>query len=125
MARMEGDHSSQVQQVQTQEFEEFTFENQEEFTMHDITDSKGNVSLLISLWQDQPGEYFCISTGKRVKLGQKCRYWKDKFFARDEFDQIPAYIAANVDREIYACPHGFNARQRKGHSVRPNWLTPI
>jgi hypothetical protein len=64
------------------------------------------MSLIVDLWQRQPGDYFCIST--KSKAGA----WHDEFFARNEFGDIEEFIEENTGKDIYACPHGF-ARKRR------------
>lgn len=73
--------------------------------------------LIINLWRQLPGKFFCISTKDG---GDK---WKDHFFAPDEFGQIKQFLRDNDDKNIYFCPHGFNRRVRqKGEAVLPNLL---
>lgn len=71
--------------------------------------------LITSLWAQQPGKFFCISTKSG---GGK---WKDHFFAPDEFGTIRAFLQDNADSDIYFCPHGFNRRARtKDEAVPPH-----
>jgi archaellum biogenesis ATPase FlaH len=62
--------------------------------------------LLIKVWKNQPGKYFCISTRDRFK------HWEDHFFKRSEFSEIPDFIAENQDKDVYWCPHGFSKPRR-------------
>lgn len=72
---------------------------------------------ITDIWRDQPGDWFCISTKRRDGT------WRDKFFARTEFDQVEDYIEANASRDVYACPHGFTHYERKKqYAVLPNLL---
>mgnify|MGYP003385694344 CR=1 FL=1 len=74
-------------------------------------------SLILDLWSQQPGKFFCLSN--KSGAGK----WKDHFWARDEFGQIPEFIKENSDKDIYFCPHGFNRRVRqKSEAVIPNLL---
>lgn len=63
--------------------------------------------LITRIWKLQPGKYFCISTKSASKK------WRDTFFKRAQFDEIEDFIAANRDKEIYFCPHGFTEKRRK------------
>lgn len=69
------------------------------------------------LWKKQPGKFFCIST--KSATGK----WKDNWFARDEFDEIEEFIEDNMDKDIYACPHGFSKKSRlKEYAIDPLML---
>lgn len=75
------------------------------------------MSIIIEIWKNQPGKFFCIST--KDGAGE----WKDHFFSPEEFGSIKAFIRENSDKDIYFCPHGFNRRvRRKGEAVLPNML---
>lgn len=75
--------------------------------------------LITSVWAQQPGKFFCIST----KSGGKGGIWKDHFFAPEDFGKIRGFLRDNDDKNIYFCPHGFNRRVRqKGEAVLPNLL---
>jgi hypothetical protein len=71
--------------------------------------------LLTTVWSEQPGKYFCISTKDRK--GQ----WKDNFFSRRQFGKVEAFINDNFDKDIYWCVHGFEKPRRlKDYAVLPN-----
>lgn len=73
--------------------------------------------LILDIWAEQPGKYFCIST----KSGSG--KWKDHFFAREDFGNVRAFLRDHADEDIYFCPHGFNSRvRRKEEAVLPNLL---
>ncbi len=73
--------------------------------------------LITQLWQDQPGNYFCISTKSRSGK------WVDKFFSRRGLSKVRAYINDNLDKDLYFCPHGFSeARRLKDYAVLPKLL---
>jgi hypothetical protein len=73
--------------------------------------------LIIELWKNQPGKFFCIST--KDGAGK----WKDHFFSPEEFGDIRKFLRDNDDKDIYFCPHGFNRRVRqKSEAVIPNLL---
>lgn len=63
--------------------------------------------LVLTLWKNQPGKFFCISTKSGAGV------WKDHFFAKSDFDSIPNFIKSNEDKDLYFCPHGFNQRRRR------------
>lgn len=63
--------------------------------------------LIVKLWKQQPGKFFCIST----KSGSG--KWKDNWFERSEFTGIPEFINDNLDKDVYFCPHGFTKKERK------------
>src|SRR5882672_6263465 len=64
------------------------------------------MSLLIDVWKKQPGHFFCICT--KTREGD----WKDNFFKRSELAKTDAFIEANLDKDLYWCPHGFNRPRR-------------
>ena len=73
--------------------------------------------LITQVWKSQPGDYFCIST--KSNSGK----WRDKFFTRKGLSKVRAYINANLDKDIYFCPHGFDkARRLKEYAVMPKLL---
>lgn len=73
--------------------------------------------ILIRIWKDQPGSFFCISTKDRKGT------WKDHFFRRSQFKEIPGFIEENLDKDLYWCPHGFNKPRRlKKHAEIPKLL---
>ena len=72
-------------------------------------------SLILDLWTQQPGKFFCIST----KDGKDT--WKDNFFSPDQFGDIRQFLKDNDQKNIYFCPHGFNRRVRqKSEAIVPN-----
>ena len=78
---------------------------------------------VIKLWKNVPGKFFCISIGTPSADGKKNVKWKDCFFSRDEFGDIPQFLRDNRDKNIYFCPHGFNRRVRQSEeAVVPNLL---
>ena len=73
--------------------------------------------LILKLWAQMPGKFFCIST--KSPAGK----WKDHFFAREDFGKVKQFLRDNADHNIYFCPHGFNRRIRqKTEAVMPNCL---
>lgn len=75
------------------------------------------MSIVTRTWKQQPGDYFCVST--KSKEGE----WKDKFFHRDNLDQVDDFVEANRDKNLYWCPHGFSSKRRlKQHAVLPKLL---
>jgi RecA-family ATPase len=73
--------------------------------------------ILTRLWRNQPGEYFCISTKSGTKK------WQDNFFKRTELDEVDGFIAENLDKDIYFCPHGFSHNRRvKEFAIPPKML---
>lgn len=76
------------------------------------------MSTVTAIWRKQPGEYFCIST-----KSPKSNDWKDTFFHRSELDEVDEFIAANSDKNLYWCPHGFSKKRRlKEYAVKPKLL---
>lgn len=74
--------------------------------------------LVVQLWRQQPGQYFCIST-KDPDSGR----WKDHFFSRDDLDQVPRFVREHRDQNLYFCPHGFSKpKRRKEYAVMPKVL---
>lgn len=63
--------------------------------------------LQAKLWAKQPGNYFCIST---KSLSGK---WRDTWFKKSGFGDLAEFISDNMDKDIYACPHGFSDRIRQ------------
>lgn len=79
--------------------------------------------LPIRVWRKQPGKYFCLATALRLPGATKVTQWEDHFFKRADFDDIEEFVEANLDKEIYFCPHGFNkARRLKQYAVAPQLL---
>lgn len=75
------------------------------------------MSLLLRVWRSVPGDFFCISSKTRKKE------WEDKFFKRSKLKDALAYIRANLDRDLYWCPHGYRRpRRRKEDAVLPSML---
>lgn len=73
--------------------------------------------LILDIWAEQPGKFFCIST--KSGAGK----WKDHFFSRDEFKTVRQFLKDHADEDIYFCPHGFNRRVRqKAEAVLPKLL---
>ncbi len=73
--------------------------------------------LLVSVWKTQPGDFFCVSSKDRSGK------WEDHFFKRAELGKVRAYIEANLEKDLYWCPHGFTKPRRlKEHAVLPNLL---
>lgn len=58
------------------------------------------------IWKTQPGRFFCLSTKDRSGK------WKDHFFRRSQFKELPEFIEKNSDKDLYWCPHGFRSRRR-------------
>lgn len=54
----------------------------------------------------QSGKYFCISSKSRNGK------WRDHFFTRSKFHEIKPFIDANLDKDLYWCPHGFSQPRR-------------
>lgn len=70
--------------------------------------------LQVKLWERQPGKYFCLST--KSASGS----WKDHWFSRSQIKKIGAFISQNLDKDMYACPHGFSEKKRqKPYAVEP------
>ena len=73
--------------------------------------------IVTEVWESQPGAFFCISTKSRN--GQ----WQDKFFRRKDLNRVEAYIKANLDKDVYWCPHGFaKPRRLKDYAQMPSLL---
>lgn len=74
--------------------------------------------LQAKIWKKQPGKFFCISTKSAANV------WKDNWFAKSNIGtELAAFISDNLDKDIYACPHGFDEKRRiKEHSVDPHLL---
>lgn len=64
------------------------------------------MSLVTRVWKDQPGRWFFLSTKDRAGV------WQDHPFKRSEFKTIDAFTAANADKDLYFCPHGFSKPRR-------------
>lgn len=62
--------------------------------------------LILEIWKQQPGSFFCIAT----KDGGG--NFKETFFAPDEFGSVRKFLRDNDEKDIYWCPHGFNRRAR-------------
>lgn len=63
------------------------------------------------IWKSQPGRYFCLSTKDRHGK------WRDHFFRRSEFKNLPTFIEENADKDLYWCVHGFRKRRRTKDSA--------
>jgi archaellum biogenesis ATPase FlaH len=75
------------------------------------------MQLLTRTWRSQPGRFFCIAT--KAHDGT----WKDHFFGRSKFKDIPAFLEQHKDKDLYWCPHGFNKPRRlKKHAEIPHLL---
>ena len=73
--------------------------------------------LIIDLWKNQPGKYFCVST--KTITGK----WTDTFFSKKALVRVPKFIRQNGDKDLYMCPHGFKTKSRKKQqSVDPYLL---
>ena len=73
--------------------------------------------LIRRIWENQPGDYFCVSSKSRTGK------WKDKFFTRKGLSKLRAYINSNLDKDLYFCPHGFTkSRRLKEYAVMPKLL---
>lgn len=70
--------------------------------------------IITRVWRHQPGRYFCLST--KSATGD----WKDHFFSRNQFKDIPEFLRHHHDKDIYFCPHGFTKR----HRLKPNAVMP-
>lgn len=71
------------------------------------------------LWRKQEGKFFCIST----RVPNVDNTWKDHFFRRDQFFEIPKWLDEHSHLDLYFCPHGFNRRSRTAdESVAPKVL---
>lgn len=62
--------------------------------------------ILLHVWRNAPGRYFCISTKSRAGK------WDDHFFKRNQFKAIPGFLEDNRDKDLYWCPHGFEKPRR-------------
>lgn len=62
--------------------------------------------ILLTVWKQQPGRFFCISS--KARDGK----WTDHFFRPADFSKIKPFIDANLDKDLYWCPHGFNKPRR-------------
>lgn len=72
---------------------------------------------LETLWANQPGDYFCIST-KSVTGA-----WQDRFFKRKDFKYIEPTLEEYKAHNLYFCPHGFSKPRRiKANAVAPRLL---
>lgn len=70
--------------------------------------------LIVSLWRQQKARFYCIST--KTAAGK----WKDHFFEKEDFGDIPEFLEDHEGEDIYFCPHGFKARARqKEEAVLP------
>jgi hypothetical protein len=75
------------------------------------------MSLIANIWEDQPGDWFCLATKDR-RTG-----WREYFFERDDFDDIDGFIARNRDKDVYWSVNGYDAPSRLAkHVVFGRWL---
>lgn len=58
------------------------------------------------IWREQPGKFFFLCTKDRA--GE----WRDHPFRRGEISGIQTFIDANLDKDLYFCPHGFSKPRR-------------
>lgn len=73
--------------------------------------------LILRVWKQQPGKYFCIST--RDASGN----WADHFFSRKDFPRVSKFLKKNRDKDLYFCPHGFDKKRRlKKYAKEPKLL---
>ena len=73
--------------------------------------------LITRIWAKQPGEYFFLATKSRQKG------WEEYAFKRSEFKEVDEFVKENMDKDIYACPHGFSrAERKKEYAVAPRLL---
>lgn len=73
--------------------------------------------IIVKLWREQPGKFFCIST--KSASGK----WQDHFFARKRLGEVEEFIESNNDKDIYFCPHGFSKpHRRKEFALPPSML---
>ncbi len=69
------------------------------------------------IWKQQPGKYFFISTKDRAGV------WRDHPFTRRQFNQVVPFVEANLDKDLYWCPHGFDKNRRlRKHAEPPELL---
>lgn len=60
------------------------------------------------LWRKQEGKFFCIST----RVPNVDNTWRDHFFRKEDFFEIPEWLEEHSHLDIYFCPHGYNRRSR-------------
>jgi len=73
--------------------------------------------LILRIWKEQPGKFFCISSKSRSGK------WEDHFFKRSQVDGVRKFIDSNLDKDLYWCPHGFTKPRRlKEYAELPNLL---
>lgn len=69
--------------------------------------------VILDLWAQQPGLFFCLSTKDRDGR------WRDHFFERGECDMAD-FIAEHEGDNVFFCPHGFSKERRlKQYAVLP------
>lgn len=79
------------------------------------------MNFLERLWADQPGAFFVISS----KAPGSERGMKDRWFARASIGEAHAAALdlSASGRNVYFCPHGFDAtRRQRLHAVDPHLL---
>lgn len=73
--------------------------------------------LVTDVWNNQPGEYFCLAT--KDSTGR----YQQRFFTKAEFDEVRAFVNSNRSKCLYWCPHGYSKpRGTKQNAVMPNLL---
>lgn len=79
------------------------------------------MNFLAKLWHDQPGDFFVISS----KTPSSERGMRDTWFARARIGEAHAAARdlSEQGRNVYFCPHGFDAAKRqRAHAVDPKLL---
>jgi DNA repair protein RadA/Sms len=75
------------------------------------------IRMMVTIWRKSPGDYFCVST--KTKVGK----WRDHFFKRAQLNKAVDFVEANLDKNLYMCPHGFTKpRRHKDFAVDPALL---
>lgn len=75
------------------------------------------MSMILRVWKQQPGRFFCISTKDRSGT------WKDTFFKTSRFNEVQPFIDRNMDKDLYWCLHGFSKPRRlKKYAELPKLL---
>lgn len=73
--------------------------------------------IITRIWKGQGGKFFCISSKSAGGV------WKDHFFQRSQFRDVPRFLKENADKDLYFCPHGFEKKRRhKSCAVMPKLL---
>jgi RepB DNA-primase from phage plasmid/Protein of unknown function (DUF3987) len=72
-------------------------------------------------WGQIPGKYFVVGT--KVPGSPQGEGWVDKFYTRDQFDEIDKFIKDNSHLELYFSTHGFlKPQRRQNFAAIPNAL---